>query len=139
MGMRKLLFLLLGSVVGWGCCRVPYRSIEFGSEGGFTGKRTAYVIRNNGRLIAVDRSDSFQLSKSEMRKVAHRTRKILKKFGEGYHHPANMTHFIHITTPQRKVSFRWGDAQPPDAEVVDFNEMLWEIARRHLKSSATQK
>ncbi len=136
--MRSLVVLIAfgGWLVGSSCCRLPYRSIEFGSSGGFTGGTTAYALRSDGQLSSITGSkDSFRVSQKDLHRVKRQVRRIVKRYKSGYDRPANMTNFLRIKTSSAQVEFRWGDAHPPASEVVTLYETLWEITRKHVAGS----
>ncbi len=109
------------------CCGL-YRSVEFGSFGGVTGRKNTYRITrqgkvwHNGEMVGRLRGDSRRIFKDA-------TKRFLAAPPASFHYPANMNHYIRITLKDTAYYYQWGGPAAPQPAVDTFYQTLWDVVK----------
>ncbi len=132
--MRNLLLIFLGMSLLLSCrtgkeadaSAVP-RQIVFGQGGGFSGKITAHVLYEDGRIMVLPlQGDPTELvttlSKKETKKLFKRTEewKSLK-----LNQPGNMYTFIELVEGENRYKITWGNSgsEVPEAALLFYKDL----------------
>jgi hypothetical protein len=106
-----------------------YKTIEFGSGGGFAGLYTTYTIDLNEKTIVKGKNKPVQLSKKDL-SMLNKKVSDLNPEGINLNSPYNLTYFIHFTGT-KEIKLTWGDpGTPVPGKVQDLYNYLTELTKK---------